>query len=400
MLSFLSPDWIRERFGHEGVSDELLGLLYGLAASSILFLAVALYGAFDWEGFLLYLVVPFFTLTGAGMGLLAMKMYAEQLEILAVPPQAAMLKIWGRRILVVFKEQVLTLFPWWPLKIEVDVIDASPQEFDFPFTNIDCGGGIGKSKEAGGAVNGTISGTYVPNTNDPAEFHKYLDHEGGPHQIRTVLMNVHEEAFSSAAREFGWEEFTGLEKPVKALLLANTSKVDFKKLREPGNPIPREARDMTPGQYAAIPESATVPDLLHYLFREKVDEVERQCRFREAEVFVNVHHQDKLSDDKNLGILITRLNVVIRGVPELQDEANKTAAEDTQRRREFKNDKTKRTRALLHIRAARAAGSPIPYSEAIQRVAIEDQLAQEIIVRGSGNALLDAAAAHGAVNPK
>ena len=333
----------------------------------------------------------------AGIGAIGCAMIAFGIKLIpANPPNVGILTVGGTRIPVIIRESIVLLAPYWPLLIDVILVPVVRQDEDFEYTGVRCKGQ--EVGQAGGAVLIKVSVTYQPDYGVPDSgtlITQYLN-AGGKEGVNHILADVIGKTSRNIAGLYTWEELIFLQAALEAALLMRVADTKFRLLpRGPDGKILDEAFDYSSEEYGALTQMMRDP--LEYINSARLpdgkpDEDERTIRQQELAVFLKCAQINGGGDVLDLGIRITRLNVVkILPEGELATDAETTAREKKQREGENMDFVTEIQLADLYLDKAKARGEEMTLSQALQMVRINRGRDREVVVN-SANPLTGAAA--------
>lgn len=268
--------------------------------------------------------------------------YISLTTISAQPPSVAMPEFLGRRYDVLVREGIAFIFPGLERFI---VENFLPEDIRLEYVEVRCmlTDSDGK-KISGGSVTVKISVVFVPDINIPYRFRLFLNN-GRRKEITKILEGMVGEAVRQYATDKTWEELTFAKSELSAHLIWQ----------------------LTGMKYADDSDA-----IEQFLQRALVNGV---------------------ADVRDLGISIRRLNVVeVEPEGKLKENALLAAEAILQRSAEQTDTDTIVLLAQKIVAAGRDSGDSISLREALEIVRIQRGLADETIVRSSGNGLLDAAA--------
>lgn len=311
------------------------------------------------------------------------------------PPHKGILTFWNRRIRVLIPEGTHLLAPYFPFMVGVNPVKVERMNRNFTYEDVRCRANTGSdTAAAGAAVTVEVAITIEPDADglhggedvDADRIIKYLN-SGGEEGVKKILCDIIGEETRVFASDYTWEEFVFLKAPLAASLLMMVSDAKLRTLPRTDGKIAEEDFAIAPDKYRLLP---TIDEPLRYIHAAPKDDLHN--RQREMEVFLRIVRENGVGDVVDLGIQITRLNVVrIEPSSALGADAELSAREDAQRRAERKDFDTELELARAYIADATSRGETLSLERALELVRINRGRAKETIVR-SGNPLVDAAA--------
>lgn len=263
------------------------------------------------------------------------------------PPTILVPSVWNRRETVIINERRSWAFDYFPLSQDYTPLVVESQNLDLVLTGVrtleheeedeeqehthataptvQATAEARRPHKAGGEVTVKVSLTYNVDYSTPGRPNQYIN-AGKQPGVKTILSDVMGEATRQFATELTWEELTFLQEHLSVELIERVTGVQptQKALLVNGKPL----RNLDPKKpkYEVDP-NPRLPD--------------EPLNKWDIELFLDYIQKNGANDVRNLGIVITRLNVT-EVVPEgeLRHEAEKLAIEKQQRRAELRDAKT------------------------------------------------------------
>lgn len=296
-------------------------------------------------------------------------------EIPASPPHVGILTVWGRRRKRKLREGWKLVAPYFPVFLDFILINVEKKNKRMTFDNIRCM--LRQTEEnkgklqSGGEVTGTVELTFVP---DEERLIQYLN-SGGEAGVTDIIQGALGEDMRQTGSKRTWEEMTFGKDRLTAIFITKLTGLEIPRVSvDPKTGNPRRDTEIgsvliAPGEYIDA-EQATLIEVDHFIKKALTNGV---------------------ADIHDLGVRISRLNVVtVEPQGRLKEAAERAAVEWQEREAELLETRAVTDMANAYIEKSKEADNAqvMSFEDALKIARIERGKAQQIYVEtGGGSAL-------------
>lgn len=341
------------------------------------------------------------------------------MEIPLKPPHIGVFTFWGRKINIVFGEMLLLMMDYFPFFLGITLVDVEKKNKDYEFPDIRCrleddeqevenmakkkvrkekkaGDGTFtyekaleivkkelalKPAKSGGKVKINSSITYIPDKERPIP---YIN-SGGREGVEQIIHDMIAEDSRQAGGKMTWEQMSFAKDRLSAIFITKLTNMPIYRIARNADGNVKKDADGKP-IYEEDSNGRKKPIDLNAISDEDVS--------YDISHFLTEALSDGVADVHDLGIKVQRFNITdVEPQGELENDAELAARERQQRRKQEEEQRTRATGAKQMVKDARKAGDEtFTYGQALEILRIEEGKTDEVVVRSSGNPVLDAAA--------